>query len=266
MANLFEQERNVDRRKRRRIVVILKKIERISLVVLVWMIGAAALYALYTAAVLKPYFTVDTIEVKGDLRILSKDAVIDASGISKGDHLLRVPVNEVQDRLSKNPWIKEVAVHRKFPHMVWIYVKEYVPEAVIRKEGWHYVNRFGQIFKTLTLEDDRNFPVITGLENFSNENDHELKSKIVELLKVKKLYELSSIGEIYGLSEIHFDENTGVSIITLVDPMQLRLGFGPFREKIDRLQAVYPAIRSHGGMIAYIDFSSEGKVMVKYGI
>lgn len=266
MGNLFEQERNIDTRKRRRFFQLLKKIERISAVVLIWLMGAALLYAIYTAAFLKPYFDVDKIEVEGTFRVLTKDKIISKSGIKMGDHLLRLPVGEIQARLEKSPWIKEVAVHRKFPHMVWIYVKEYIPEAIVRKDGWHYVNRFGQVFKTISLEDDRDFPIITGLEEIPDDDEAALKSKVVELLRVKKLYESSSLGEIFGISEIHFNENKGVSIVTMVDPMELRLGYGPFVEKIDRLQIVYPAIRSRGGVVAYIDFNSEGKVVVKYGI
>ena len=266
MGNLFEQEGcNVDSRKRRRLIQLLKKVERISLVVLVWLLGAAVLYGIYTAALLKPYFKVERIEVEGNLRALSKEDVISKSGINMGDHLLRMPVGDIQDKLSKNPWIKEVAVHRKFPNKIWIYVTEYVPEAIVRTSDWYYVDRFGKFFKKLDRDDDKNFPVITGLEEFTIKDKDGFQSKIVELLRVKKLYEESSMGEIYGLSEVHFNSNWGVSVVTLVDPIELRLGFGPFREKINRLQIVYPAIRSHGGIVAYIDLNSEGKVVVKYG-
>jgi cell division septal protein FtsQ len=230
------------------------------------MIGVLLLYGLYTLAFLRPYFQVGEIEIKGSLAALTEDDIILASGINIGDHLLRIPVGGIQERLMQNPWIKEAAVHRKFPHMVWIYIKEYVPVALVRMEDWYYVDRLGHPFKKLEAQDDKDFPLITGLEGAHEgplTKDDEFK--IVESLRVKNLFENSELGEVYGLSEIHFTNNSGVSLITLNDPVELKLGFGPFMEKIERLEITYQAIKSHGGMITTIDLNPEGKVVVKYG-
>ena len=235
MEGLFDQKnkRSLDTRKRRRLFRIVKKIQRISAVVLAWLAFAAILYGAYSVIVLKPYFKVANIEVKGDLTSLTSDNIIEQSGIRTGDHLLRIPVSQVQKKLVENPWIKEAAVHRKFPHMVWIYIKEYQPEAIIRGDGWYYIDRNGVSFKKLTLNDERDFPIITGLEGegFDGKND-ALSSKLVEFLNVKKIFENSRFGEIYGLSEIHYNRNRGVSIITMNDPMELRLGFGPLLPRL----------------------------------
>jgi len=259
-------QHDVDSRKKRRFFRVVKKVQRICAVILAWMIGMTVLYGIYSITFLKPYFLVGEIEIKGNLHALTEDDIVLASEINIGDHLLRVPVGEIQKKLMKNPWIKEVAVHRKFPHMVWIYIKEYVPVALVRMDGWYYVDRFGHPFKKLGMEDNKDFPLITGLEEAPNINlKKNFESKIVEFLRVKNLFENSELGETYGLSEIHFSNNGGVSLITLNDPVELRLGFGPFMEKIDRLEVTYNAIKSHGGMIHYIDLSPEGKVVVKYG-
>jgi len=227
------------------------------------MAGAAILYGAYTVVFLKPYFKVTSIEVKGELNELSPEEVVSISGINIGDHILRIPVEDIQNKLLANPWAKEVAVHRKLPHMVLIYLKEYKPEAIVKRGDWYYVNRLGKMFKTLSKEDDRDYIFITGLERI--ENDDAFRSKVIELLRLKELYESTMIGEIYAISEIHLDKNRGVSIITRNDPMEIRLGYGPFMEKLDRLQLVYPKIKTHGGVVAYIDVNSQGKVVVKYG-
>lgn len=260
-------KKQIDTRKRRRLYRFVKKVQRISAVILVWMVGVTVLYGVYVTTFRKPYFKVRLVEVRGDLRVLTEEKIVKDSGIKDGDHLLRMVIGDVQKKLARNPWIKEVAVHRKLPHMVLIYVKEYLPEAIVRLNGgWHYVDRFGEPFKKLDADDKKDYPIITGLEELpENDGKDQFKSRVVELLGVKKLYETSQLGEIYGLSEIHFSSKSGVSVITLNDPMELRLGFGPFVEKIERFETVYPAIRSHGGVVAYVDLNSEGKVVVKYG-
>lgn len=260
------KEVKIDTRKRRRFYRLIKKVQRISLVILIWMLGFAIMYGIYTAAFIKPFFKVSTIQVKGNLHALETKQIIEESGIKEGDHLLRISVEDVQQKLSENTWIKEVAVHRKLPRMVLIYVNEYKPEALVRLNGFYYVDRQGKPFRKLDLNDEQDFPIITGLEDISEKITlDDLQSKIVEILNVKKIFESSGLGESYSLSEIHYSPDRGISIVTLNDPMELRLGMGPFTEKIERLETVYSAIRSHGGVIAYVDLSSEGKVVVKYG-
>lgn len=266
MGDLFKKvQHGVDTRKRRRFFRLVGKIQRISAVVLVWMLGLAVIYGMYIVVFQHPYFQVDEIKVEGDLRALNTEQVIESSGVREGDQLLRVPVAGVQKRLMENPWVKEAAVHRKLPHMVWIYIKEYVPEAIVHSGGWRYVDGMGDVFKTLSALDKKDYPVITGLGAVPFGNDEAYREKMSQILGVKRIYERSFFGEIYGLSEIHFDENRGVSIMTQNDPMELRLGFDSYDEKLERLQVVYPAIKSHGGVISYVDFGSPGKVVVKYG-
>lgn len=267
MDDLFNRKNSgVDTRRRRRIFKIAIKIQHVSAVVIVWLILMAVLYSAYTVAFLKPYFRVNRIDVAGDFKVLTEEDIIKMSGIKYGDHILRVSVDAAQSALMENPWIKEAAVHRKLPRMIWIYVKEYVPEAIAKIGDWHYVDNFGEIFKKVDTDEERDFPIITGLENSELDlSDDKLKEMVMEILKVKRVYERSFIGEIYGISEVHYDPNRGISIITLNEPMEFRLGFGPYSEKISRFQTVYSAIRSNGGVVSYVDLSSDGKVVVKYG-
>lgn len=257
---------SLDTRKKRRIFRIAEKVQRISIVILVWLAGMSLLYGIYMLAFIQPYFKVEDIEIKGSLNVLSPEDVVEQSGINVGDLLLRISVKDVQKRLSENPWIKESAVHRKFPNMVWIYVNEYSPEAIVKLDNLYYVDRLGNQFKKVSVKDNKDFPVITGLEEFEfSASSDEFKSKVVEALLVRDLFEKSSIYEGYGLSEIHISPTKGFSIITMDNPLELRLGFGPFNEKLNRLEMVHSAIRSHGGVALYIDLRPEGKVFVKYG-
>lgn len=268
MNNFYRKETNtgIDTRKKRRFLKIIKKVQLISAVVIVWMVGLAFLYGIYLVVFIKPYFSVKDIRVQGDLSSLTKEDVIESSGLKIGDHLLRIPVSTIQKKLLSNPWVKEAAVYRKFPHVVGLAIKEYTPEAIVRLDDLYYVDRFGVVFKKIEATDNKNYPVITGVEKiYSDGSAEEFKSKLVELLKVKLLYEGSSLQEGCGLSEVHYNHNRGISVVTLNYPMELRLGFGPFAEKLERFETVYPVIRSHGGVVSYVDLSPEGKVVVKYG-
>lgn len=265
MSKVFKPGARVDSRKRRRFFRLLKKIERISAVVLVWLLFASLLYGFYDLVFMQPYFAVREINVKGEMAHVSTDDIKTLANVTEGEHLLRISVSDIQKRILGNSWIKEVAVHRKLPHMLLIYVKEYVPEAMVKlTDGLYFVNKQGTAFKKIDITDDKNFPVITGLEEL-NPAEQPFASKVIEALKLKRLFEASEIGEIYGLSEISCSEEKGLSIVTQNDPMEVRLGFGSFLEKLERIDTVYSAMRSHGGVASYMDLSPEGKVVVKYG-
>jgi cell division protein FtsQ len=269
MMNLFENNKTGYKAGRgardfRRIVA---QVQRISLIVILWLLFIMLLYGSYVIVFVKPYFKVNKIAVSTEHGVLSQSAVIEMAGIKEGDPILAVSVDEIKKRLLANPRIEKVVVHRKLPGTIWIYVKEYVPVAIIRLDGFYYVDERGNIFKKVDGNDRRDYPIITGFEDNANPTTAQEKAKdeLLEALQVIRVYERSYIGEVYGISELNYNPDRGFSVITLKEPMEIRLGFDSYREKLLDLQTVYPAVRLEGGRVLYVDFGTRGKVVVKHG-
>jgi len=62
---------------------------------------------------------------------LSEDEVHAAAGVPEDATLLRLPVNEIEDRLLENPWIERVEISRSFPDAVRITITERTPVAYV---------------------------------------------------------------------------------------------------------------------------------------
>lgn len=77
-----------------------------------------------------PAFTVARVEVEGT-RKLAPEAVAKQAAIPAGTTLLRLPVDSIQQRLERSPWIATARVSRDFPDGVIIQVVERFPVASV---------------------------------------------------------------------------------------------------------------------------------------
>jgi len=154
-----------------------------------------------------------------------------------------------------NPWVKEIAVARKLPGTVWIYVNEYVPFAILSNEGFFYMNYEGVVFKKMERMDDKNFPVLTGVSDGKN---------LQEALGLLKTYLEMPIAEFFPPAEISLSRARGFIIMLDRDNIALRLGFENLEEKIERFYSILKAIGMRGRKIRYVDLNIPGKVVIKY--
>ncbi|MGB3413072.1 MAG: FtsQ-type POTRA domain-containing protein [Microthrixaceae bacterium] len=86
----------------------------------------AAVIALAIVAVLSPLLDVDTVKVRG-VNHLTGDEVASATGITKGDHLVSVDLDDARSRLKAEPWIASASVTRHFPGTVEVKIIEEQP-------------------------------------------------------------------------------------------------------------------------------------------
>ncbi|MHB9003080.1 MAG: cell division protein FtsQ/DivIB [Coriobacteriia bacterium] len=86
-------------------------------------VGAVALYR-------APVFSVTRIDVIGN-RHLSEQDVRNIVDLPADATLLRLPIQQIDQRLEANPWIASATVSRDFPDAVRIRVQERVPAALV---------------------------------------------------------------------------------------------------------------------------------------
>ena len=83
------------------------------------------------------FFKIEDIQIKGLLEIYTKQEVSAASGLKKGDNILRFSVYNTKNRICRQlPYISEVVIKRVLPSTVVISVKEEdTAIVVVSKEG-----------------------------------------------------------------------------------------------------------------------------------
>lgn len=166
------------------------------------------------------------------------DEIIEASGISNGDNLVRTDVNEVHDNImSSLMYVDEVRVKKDFPDSIVIEVMPSVPTAMIEYgETYLLVSKEGKILEKLS-EPSKNVPIIKGYypgtdiitqmvysnENFETDEKDEQKAKeeiekknqekdkvfhtVCSLIKDNNLYDMVDfdISDIYAISANYQD-------------------------------------------------------------
>jgi cell division protein FtsQ len=249
-----QETKNTSRRKK-----ILRKtfshVQKISLIVLIWSALVGGLWGLYRLVFEKGIFIVKGVEVEGNLSHLNAETIKQASGISSGMNIFSINLDVVQNKINALPWVKEAAVARKIPSTIWIYVNEFTPSALLVQDRIYLVDSAGKKFKELDADDEKNFPVITGVNS-----DEELKNAM-DLLYA---YEKSPLQDYFLPAEINIDAARGNSVVLSGIGAVVRLGYENASAKLTELYSMLGAISSYKGKIRYVDLNIPGKVVVKY--
>ncbi len=97
----------------------------------IWIGGGIVLAGSVLALMfLSPVLKVSQVDVGGVER-LSSDEVLEASGITTGDHMLSINVRTVENTLELQPWIADATVDRDFPNRLRIHISEREPVAIV---------------------------------------------------------------------------------------------------------------------------------------
>lgn len=100
-------------------------------------ISATVLFFLLVTAILAsllfvPFFNISSVSCSGTA-VLSEDAVINASGVTLGVNIFRIPVHKIEESIEKAlPYVADVSVHRSFPSSVLLEVTERTPVAYVQ--------------------------------------------------------------------------------------------------------------------------------------
>lgn len=101
-------------------------VRRLGVLVAIVVVLAGGGIALYYSNL----FTIDGVAVKGVSHLTSQD-MQQLAGVPDGTTLLRVDTSSIKQSLLKDAWVKDVAVHRVFPHTLELDVTERSIMAVV---------------------------------------------------------------------------------------------------------------------------------------
>lgn len=253
-------------RRKRDIGKKLKQLERILVSFGIVLMGLVAIYGLYQLVFMGSTFAVAKIVVEGKWRHLTAEGLAELSGVKEGDNLFWIGTGDVKERIKQEPWVEAIAVQRRLPNTLWIYVEEHRPLALVSgDEGLFCLDEHGSVFKALEGKDGKDLPVITGLKiSGSGEIADADKPRLGEMIKLMGLFLDSEFGVLRDISEMHFDNAAGYSLITKKEPMQILFGHKDFKERIENLSSMAHAITSRAWRIQYMLANEPKRIIVKH--
>ena len=224
--------------------------KRGTVIMLVIVFAAAAVLGV---KLLVRQFSIKEIIVSGNYH-LDRDDIIGSINIKNGDQLLNVQFKDVNEKLGKNPWIKDVSLKKQLPGTLLIDIEEAVPKALLRiKRKLYLIDREGRILERIKGDSMLFLPVIKDIRP-KNEKGISEALKLVDVLMKRDIFadrESVEIGlETYGLT-------------MKIDGEFIKVGYGKYSEKYDMWIELEPEIRKKSVPIKYVDLRFKDSVIVK---
>ena len=117
-------------------------------------------------------FYATNLSINGCQR-LDKKKIMELGGIDIHSNLLAIDPGQLQHKLEAHAWIKKTEIVKQLPDTLVIQIHERKPVAMIAiASSLYYLDKKGVIFAKVLPGDDRDFPVITGLEEKKLKNEH----------------------------------------------------------------------------------------------
>jgi len=215
-------------------------------------------------------FELVALEVDG-LRLLSGDDVLQASGLSVGDNVLEVDVQQVARRLEQIPWIKRAVVVRKPPDRIVVEIVERQRLAWVELGETFGVDRDGVLLpgRRLANEDynDVDLPVILGVPAtvdslFPGLALADTVSVLREIIVWWKLAMMADPEFCTGISEIVVLSDDGIGLRMAGDGLEVRLPFNQVETRLRDLKRMMPRVYREYPNPAYIDLRYAGQLVV----
>ncbi len=208
-------------------------------------------------------FRIDTIRVEGNQR-LCEQTLVALSDVRSGMSTFSLDLDLIGRKIAENPWVKEARIERIFPRQVRIKVVEREPVAIVNLGFLYYLDADAVVFKVLDGSDSLDFPVVTGFDRtrleLARQEDRDELMQVVGLMMDLQQRQLFGL---HKVSEVHKEPGGGLSVYTAENGVRIRLGYGNYGEKLDRLERIYALLRPKMRMLEYIDLNVDEKVIVR---
>lgn len=208
--------------------------------------------------VASPRFALREVRV-GATTHVSRDDVVERSGVTMGEQLLALDTDRVAARLARHPWIAAARVRRELPATLVIDVTERRAAAVAVIGGLYLLDEQGHPFKHATLAETEGLVVLTGISRAEYVGlPQASEAAFREALSLYSAYQHQGSDSLAAarlsgqptsrpaLSEVHIDPRAGFSLFLFDTGGEIRLGRADVADKLARLDEVLAAFGSGG--------------------
>lgn len=208
----------------------------------------------------KEFLPVRNIVFIGNKHI-SENELKTISGITRNaegslNDMLNISAKSIKTNLMKSPWITNVIIRKDFPDTLKIKVFETKPFAILEMKGKPFlIDEGGRLLEELKGEAIPFLPVILA-DPFKN------KDSFTEAINLAKVLRDKDIAKERNRVEIIANRDKE-SMSVLIDGVLIKVGFGNYDEKIERLFELEDEIRKKAQAVEYIDLRFSDNVIVK---
>lgn len=227
-------------------------IGRLSLMVIA-ALASVALYRVVDRWVrTAPEFEITEITVEGEER-LDEAELRAIADVRLGDNVFARSPDEMRQALTGHPWVADAEVTRRLPGTLHVVVREHHPVALLLLDDAYLVSDDGIVIKRAEPGDPTDLPLITGVERTRFVSDLGFRTQLLaSAVALVSEYESAGLMRRASLSEIHVEPSDELTLFVGDEAIEVRLGSGPYRRKLERFARVLDELRREEAHAAYV--------------
>jgi cell division protein FtsQ len=205
-----------------------------------------------------PRFSVRVLEVHGNAR-RSADEIIKQAGVAAGQNIFTTDLEAARAAVLDDPWIETAALLRRLPSTITIDVTEREAAALVAVGPDLYLStRQGELFKKPEFLDPADLPVVTGIGPDNVAIDRAgVVSAIKRALDLVGEYERTPPAKTMPVQEVHVEDDGSLVLSVGKDAVELRLGKGPYRRRLEQASRVLAELPRRGVVAEVVFLDSE---------
>jgi len=205
-------------------------------------------------------FVLKKIEVSGNQFIESGD-IIQKASLPAGKRIFQIPVQEVSERVLKNPYVRGVSISRALPSTLIISVQEREPVAYLVDQKIYMIDEQGIILLKKPDMSLKNLPLITGL---SVQSLLKKRQPLLDALKLIQMMNEIDPTLLLFVSEIHIHAKNPPQLYMVRGGARVEIGLERLPERIFVLSEFVktPAFLNQLESLKKIDLTFNGRVIV----
>jgi cell division protein FtsQ len=223
--------------------------------------------AIVSANIWRDNLPVARVGIEG-VKVVPSADIYHLAAVPMESRLYDVPLTQVRNRVLRNPFVKDAAVHRDPPDRILIQIEERIPLAVIVSGGMFYVDAEGMVLPLARSDSVFDLPVITGTAEkqqcvIGKRLSHQA---IREALLVVRAAQLMDEGLYRRISEVHIDPSGDLLLYTADTGVPVILGHGDMISKLQKFQDFWTAVVTTRGAqtLASVDLRFADQVVVRW--
>jgi len=179
-------------------------------------------------------------------------------GLKGNESLIGLSSGELAAGLLKSPWIRAVSFRKDFPHRFLVKIEEAMPFTLLEMNGrTFFVDDKGNLLEEIKNDSIPFLPIISG-DPFKNH------SSFLEALSLVKIMKGNGFINMKDRIEIIIPQGSGPEDISMrIDGTLVKIGYGEYEEKLERLLELEGEIMRRGIPVDYIDLRFANRVIVK---
>ncbi|MBK6695180.1 MAG: FtsQ-type POTRA domain-containing protein [Myxococcales bacterium] len=195
-----------------------------------------------------PRFALTNVAVSGNHH-RSEAEILERAGLALGQNVFALDLADVKEKLSSDPWLREVTLSRRLPGTVLVHVIEREPAALVGIGDTVYLAaRDGEIWKRLEASDPVDMPIVTGLRA-----DAVLEDRDGVVLEIKRALDLvaeygeTSLSAKAPLQQAHVGDDGAMTLVVGKSGLSLSLGKPPYRRRLEQAVRVVAELERRMG-------------------